>query len=394
MSRGSPAQDAGRTSDESGRVPGAGDRALPRSLCVVPALGGDEGGQATAAAGLTAFLASRGYEVQVLDTSSPLFPPPPVYRKLPAAVRRTWRAFRALRSGRVTNAFLFSGAGLSLWERVAVCWLCRRARVPHVLFFRNSDVLEQIRQRPAVGRSWLRSLLAVPEMIAVQGERWVGPLRELGVDPARVLVVANWVPPNVTVASGPKKVASGEPVHFVFAGRLVESKGVMTILDASLGQLADVRHKVTIVGSGPLEGGMRERLARAPAAAVEMVGNRSRVGVYEVLQRGNVFLLPTFHNEGFPNALLEALALGLPAISTDVGSITESLRDGVNGFIVPPRDPAALAGAMRAYIRAPELVESHSLRALEIVQERHGRDATLRRLLEVVSNRDRGGQVR
>jgi len=160
----------------------------------------------------------------------------------------------------------------------------------------------------------------------------------------------------------------------------------MTILDASLGQLAGVPHKVTVVGSGPLEGDMRERLARAPAAAVEMVGNRSREGVYELLQGGHVFVLPTYHNEGFPNALLEAMALGLPAISTDVGAITESLHDGVNGFIVPPRDPAALAAAMRAYIGSPELVTRHSLRALEVVRARHGRDATLVRLLDAVTD--------
>lgn len=394
MTRAASGNGAGQGSNWPRPAHGVGAVSAPLALCVVPTLGEDPSGQATAAAGLTAYLTSRGYEVQVLDTSTQLFPPLPAHRKLPSAVGRTWRAFRALRSGRVANAFLFSGAGLSLLERVAVSWLCRRARVPHVLCFRNSDVLDQIRGWGSVGRAWLRLLLRTPDAIAVQGERWVTPLRELGIDPERVVVVPNWIPPNVTVASTPKTVATGEPVHFVFAGRLVENKGVTTILDASLEHLAGIPHKVTIVGSGPLEGVMRERLAAAPAATVELVGNRTREGVYELLRRCHVFVLPTFHKEGFPNALLEAMALGLPAISTDVGSIIESLRDGVNGFIVPPRDPTALATAMAAYISAPELVASHSLRTLEIVRARHGGDATLGRLLDAVSSCDRGVPAR
>ncbi len=358
-----------------------------RVLCVVPSLSGIAGehpnGQATAARGLLGFLVSRGHEVELLNTSSALYPPMPMHRKIWAAMQRTWGAHRVLRGGDVSAAVLFTGSGLSLLERVAICALCRRAGVRHVLFFRNSDVLEQI-ARNGASRLVLKYLLRVPRLIAVQGERWVAPIGDLGVARSRTVVVPNWLPPEVPAESSPKSVAEGEVVHFVFVGRLVPNKGVDTLLDASLNELAGLPHRVTVVGGGPLERHLRERLASVSGAVIDVKGACERADVYEALRRAHVFVLPTFHNEGFPNALLEAMALGLPAISTNVGSITDSLCDGVNGFVVQPRDPVGLAAAMAEYIRSPSLVTTHSARALDTVETRHRQDATLSHLWDAL----------
>jgi glycosyltransferase involved in cell wall biosynthesis len=72
------------------------------------------------------------------------------------------------------------------------------------------------------------------------------------------------------------------------------------------------------------------------------------------LERADVFVLPS-RSEGFSNAILEAMACSLPVIATDVGGNAEAVLDGVNGYIVPPEDPVALAQRIGQLVGDPEV---------------------------------------
>ena len=98
----------------------------------------------------------------------------------------------------------------------------------------------------------------------------------------------------------------------------------------------------------------------------------------------NVFVLPTYF-EGFPNALIEAFSVGLPAIATPVGAIPDSLIDGWNGYLVPPRDPVRLADAMGQYVHDRTLVGEHSAKALETVRKKHDFRTNCERLFAAVT---------
>jgi glycosyltransferase involved in cell wall biosynthesis len=79
-----------------------------------------------------------------------------------------------------------------------------------------------------------------------------------------------------------------------------------------------------------------------------------RTDVLDVLAASDVFLLGSAH-EGYPVSLMEALALGLPVVATAVGGIPDAVHTGVEGFLVPPRDPHALAGALIEVAGDPNL---------------------------------------
>jgi glycosyltransferase involved in cell wall biosynthesis len=68
----------------------------------------------------------------------------------------------------------------------------------------------------------------------------------------------------------------------------------------------------------------------------------------------DIFVLPTYR-EGFPNVVLEAMAAALPVVATTVGAIPDAVRDGEEGILVPPRDPAALQAALRRLVEDPQL---------------------------------------
>lgn len=87
---------------------------------------------------------------------------------------------------------------------------------------------------------------------------------------------------------------------------------------------------------------------------VHLVGKISTNQVIQKLQHADVLLLPSL-SEGISNAVLEAMSCGLPVVTTDCGGMTEAVTDGIEGFVVPVRDPYAMAGAILRLVQVPSV---------------------------------------
>jgi glycosyltransferase involved in cell wall biosynthesis len=138
----------------------------------------------------------------------------------------------------------------------------------------------------------------------------------------------------------------------VCVANLRQGKGHPDLLAAAadvLPRFPDV--SLALVGEGNLRAGIEEAVARYGLdARVRLLGRRDDVPA--LLAAADLFVLPS-HEEGLPNALLEAMAHGVPVIATAVGGTPEAVEDGVSGLLVPPRDPGALAKAMTALLSDP-----------------------------------------
>jgi glycosyltransferase involved in cell wall biosynthesis len=98
------------------------------------------------------------------------------------------------------------------------------------------------------------------------------------------------------------------------------------------------------------------------------------------LADADIFILPS-RSEGFSNAIVEAMAAGLPVIATDVGGNAEAVQDGVTGTIVPPEDVNAMAAAMRAMLADPERARVMGEAGKARVAERFTTEAMMRQLV-------------
>ena len=108
---------------------------------------------------------------------------------------------------------------------------------------------------------------------------------------------------------------------------------------------------LAIVGDGPSRGALETLAADLGLAArVRLLG--ARADVARLLGGFDVFALPSI-GEGISNTVLEAMATGLPVVATRVGGNPELVEDGVNGRLVPPRDPTALSEALESYLSDP-----------------------------------------
>jgi glycosyltransferase involved in cell wall biosynthesis len=136
-------------------------------------------------------------------------------------------------------------------------------------------------------------------------------------------------------------------VNVVCVGRVVAEKGLPILVRAvELLAREGIRFHVHVAGDGALRHIVEEQ-ARAGEAARFMTfhGSVNQVRVLELLRNADVFVLPSF-SEGIPVALMEAMAMEIPCVSTFVGGIPELIESGVDGILVPPSDAKVLATAI------------------------------------------------
>ena len=151
-----------------------------------------------------------------------------------------------------------------------------------------------------------------------------------------------------------------ETVRIVSVGRAVEKKGYADLL-AALAELRDLRWQFDHAGGGPLAKGFKKRAeALGIESQITWHGLRDRAYILHLLERSDIFVLPSRitrsgDRDGLPNVLMEAQAMAVPVLSTDLPGIAELVENGKNGWLVPSRDPRALAAALRTLIGDPEL---------------------------------------
>lgn len=173
----------------------------------------------------------------------------------------------------------------------------------------------------------------------------------------------------------------------LFIGGLNLSKGVSTILEgfASLShRFVDVR--LLIVGDGPLRSQLEQqseslglgRLAR-------FYGRVPYDAVPALLSAGDLFVSPSL-DEGMPRSVLEAMAMNLPVVVTPVGGNMEIVSDGINGLLVPPKDPSALEAAISDLLSNPERMLEMGKVGRQRVIENHEFELQIERLSNLHRN--------
>lgn len=172
---------------------------------------------------------------------------------------------------------------------------------------------------------------------------------------ARVVLIYNGIRPEAAEAPSERTLPAGRRVVVGALGNLRPVKGFEHLLRALTLLTERGRDCEVLLGGRAIDPGY-ERELRAAAAAPALLGRVSFPGeivsVPDFLAGIDIFVLPSI-SEGFPNALLEAMARGLPAVATATGANTEVIRDGIDGFLVPPADPVALAGRLEGLIADP-----------------------------------------
>lgn len=208
-------------------------------------------------------------------------------------------------------------------------------------------------------RGWLWLLLTA----VLLGPLWRRALRvvDLHLAPSRYIAArargTTLVVPNGVVPAVPGTAPAGSRPRVVFAGRLVLAKGPQVLVEAVPGLLAAVPGaRVSICGDGPLLPELRRRVAELGVGhAVELTGWLGPSEVAARIADADVVVVPSVWPEGFGLTCLEALRAGRAVVACDVGALGELIVPERTGLLVPPADPAALAGAVGRLLRDDRL---------------------------------------
>ncbi|MBI5739844.1 MAG: glycosyltransferase family 4 protein [Nitrospirae bacterium] len=161
---------------------------------------------------------------------------------------------------------------------------------------------------------------------------------------------------------------SGNDVVIIFVGELKKNKGVFE-LTAALKRLVPRRPSLhaIILGSGPGQSVIQKEIyAGGMEKRVHLPGNQPHSDISKWLSASDIFVLPS-HYEGLPNAVLEAMACGLPVIAARVGGIPEAVADGETGLLIDSKDISSLSGAIACLAANSDLARTMGERGRKVV---------------------------
>ena len=224
---------------------------------------------------------------------------------------------------------------------------------PAVVECQGSDLLVEPIEHASLRRRLVTLFARVARVVCVSNDLGRAAI-ELGTDPTRLAVIPEGIDTGFFTPDG-AQAPGDEQIRLVSVGRLHWVKGYEYALHA-VGILRARGHPVTYTIAGHDEGAGRslQRAARdlGLESVVRMPGALSQVGVRNLLSASDVFVLSSV-SEGLCKAALEAMAMGLPVVTTNVGGMSEAVLHGRTGLVVGPRDPVALADAIESLITDP-----------------------------------------
>ncbi len=181
--------------------------------------------------------------------------------------------------------------------------------------------------------------------------------RRYGVAADRIAIVPNGVAPEFFRSPSERGTHDG-PFRLLFVGRLAPQKNVARLLKAIAATTSPV--ELAIVGDGDQRGALEDQIRDLRLGNVRMVGSRTGADLVRWYRWADAFVSPSDKEGGLPLVILEAMAAGLPVISTDVPGVTETM--GADGILTPV-DPAAMGRTIDRLVGDPELAAELAHRA-------------------------------
>jgi glycosyltransferase involved in cell wall biosynthesis len=219
----------------------------------------------------------------------------------------------------------------------------------------GARVLYQVHGGPApqafcgegrLAAAFVRATLGLADAIVVLSSSEREAFCRFGVA-APVLALPNAIDCSAYNALVRERAAPERPLRVLYLGRLVREKGLYELIEGvRLARARGAAAELILAGDGPEAAALGEAAGAGAFGPVGFVGPVRGPDKMALLSWADVLALPSY-SEGLPYALLEGMAAGVPAIATRVGAIPEVVADGVNGLLLEPHSPQAIAAAIR-----------------------------------------------
>lgn len=298
-----------------------------------------------------------------------------ILHKLLIVIKSYIKFVALLAGGRIGLLHAHVASRSSFLRKSMFILLALAARKP-VIFHLHGGKFVQYYDEGSIVRKWLvRFILDHCAVVAGLSSSWQVNLTKITKNKNIVCI------PNPILLQGPGKLLlAREPHTLLFLGRLQREKGIYELLDA-MAKLSLQFLNIRLFAGG--DGNSKELTEHACRLGIidkiTFLGWVQGSRKADLLARATVFVLPSY-NEGLPVGILEAMAVGLPVISTTVGGIPDAVENGVEGLLIAPRNVDALVAAIAKLLRNPELRQQMGEAAVRKARDQFSSDKVIRRL--------------
>lgn len=227
------------------------------------------------------------------------------------------------------------------------------------------------------------------EFILPVSQLWADKIKNVSGHDDNIHVIRMGI--SVNKFSFQPRTVLGNPIRLLSIARLTEKKGISVAINACL--LLKQQHvdfDYTVIGDGPLRKELESQAATLGLGdKIAFLGAQTQETVSEYLNNSDVFLLPSVtaadgDMEGIPVALMEAMAIGIPVISTFHSGIPELIENRVSGFLVNENDATSIAAVVREIIDNPDVLPDICRNAKEKIDNEFDQDKSYSRMLNIL----------
>lgn len=242
-------------------------------------------------------------------------------------------------------------------------YIAMKLGIPYIVSLRGADVpfhkkrfywLDKLIFKNLSKKIWRKAMVVIANSRGLKEAAWKTSIKQ------DIKVICNGIDTDKFKPCLDKKI--GKIIKLISVGRLATEKGYNYLLESLIG-INNV--SLTLVGSGPLERELKE-LSNKLDIKVDFVGRIDREEVIRKLQDSDIYISSSI-KEGMSNSILEAMATGLPIITTDTGGSKELVKD--NGFIIQKSDPNAIRDKLIKFIDNWNLVLSMGRESRELAKK-------------------------
>lgn len=306
------------------------------------------GGHVTSCRALLESSFVHRFDLILVDSTQASNPPPGVFVRGLFALKRFALFIGKLIASKPQSVILFTAVGASVLEKGLMAWTCRLFAIPALIFPRGAELIITA-SNSSFHRFWISTSLRGATHFLCQGPAWQRFATEaLNFSPERAPIIPNWTATNNLLAIGEQRASKekSKVPQLLFLGWLEREKGIFELLKACQALLSLYPFRLVIAGRGHAESDAKAMVEGSELAGiVEFAGWVQGDALDVLFAVSDILVLPSWA-EGFPNAIIEAMAAKLAVVVSAVGNVPDLMVDEREALLVPPKEVDPLRRAI------------------------------------------------
>lgn len=310
------------------------------------------GGAITACRTLLEAGLEKHFALTLFDITQKSIPSPPLWKKIPRNITRLVRYFILIAKHKPQLVLLLTTVKAAFLEKTIMS-IIAKAFGSKVLMFPRAGVLMDACKKSKTLKRYVKTSLSFSDVLLCQEQIWKDFfINDLMIAPQKCTIIKNWTAtPELLGLGHSKQYNNSIKVKILYLGWISESKGIMDLLSVFM-QVSNLFPSSTlnIAGDGVMMKQCKQFVKEKKLDSQVFFhgwvkGDKKR----ELLRTSDVFCLPS-HREGLPNAMIEAMAAGIPVVVTNVGTIPDVISNNINGLLCDKQNISELKNAITSLI--------------------------------------------